>query len=77
MKATLEFTLPEDAEEHRLAIDAPAWAALAEEFSQALRSAVKYGDWAGDEEPPRATDAIVWARELLYEMAEARGLRLT
>ena len=43
MKATLEFTLPEERTEHLQSVHAAAAWALIEDIDQHLRSAAKYG----------------------------------
>lgn len=44
MKAVLEFTLPEESEEHRLALSAGAYYAIISELDSWLRGLEKYGD---------------------------------
>lgn len=50
MKATLEFTLPEEASEHEDAVNGSRWKALVFEYDQLLRSWLKYRE-AGDKAP--------------------------
>jgi len=44
MKAILEFDLPEDADEHRLALDGGKWASAMHALDQDLRTRVKHGE---------------------------------
>jgi hypothetical protein len=53
MKAILEFNLPEDEKEMKDAINGKSWRLLAYEFSQFLRTEIKYNDKHTDDE--RAT----------------------
>ena len=43
MKATLEFNLPEDQEEFRLANEGATWGSLVWELDDSLRDAIKHG----------------------------------
>jgi hypothetical protein len=69
MKATLKFSLPEEAEEHRLALDGHKWQAVVSELDSKLRNAAKY------QEGPESERAA-WARELLYSILAERGVEL-
>lgn len=69
MKATLSFNLPEEAEEHRLALDGHKWRTVVEEVDRELRNVAKHG------EDPAANHAA-WARELLYSVIEENGVEL-
>jgi len=42
MKATLEFTLPEEAEEHQIAVDGPKWRGVVSDALEELRKDRKY-----------------------------------
>ena len=42
MKATLEFTLPEEAEEHQIAVDALKWRGVVSDALEELRKDRKY-----------------------------------
>jgi hypothetical protein len=42
MKAVLEFTLPEEREEHETALNGPKYRAVLSDLSQFLRSKLKY-----------------------------------
>jgi len=44
MKAILEFNLPEESLEHRLALDGSKWKAVCQEIDQWLRSLEKHSD---------------------------------
>lgn len=44
MKVTLEFNLPEEAADHRLAMDAGAWKAVVEDVLNWFRQELKHGD---------------------------------
>ena len=70
MKATLEFTLPEEASEHEDALNGSRWKALVWEIDQALRSRIKYGP-----EGPTIAGAE-WARQELRRLLEESGLTL-
>lgn len=70
MKATLEFTLPDEADEHQAAVDGQKWKVLVWNFDQELRSKVKYGP--EDEKTPGYQDA----REILRELTADSGLFL-
>lgn len=61
MKATLEFSLPEEETEHRLALDGAKWQGLVASLDQQLRQLAKYHE---GEESERAA----WARKLLHEL---------
>jgi hypothetical protein len=44
MKATLEFTLPEETEEHRIAVNAGELYSAVDEVDHLLRNLIKHGD---------------------------------
>jgi len=67
MKATLEFELPEEREEYRLAVNGAAWQAVLQNLDQQLRGVVKHGDDAAE-----AEQAQRW-RDVLHDLAEAGG----
>ena len=71
MKATLEFTLPEDRSEHHLAIHASDWWLVAWDLDQWLRSALKHGH-----NYDSADAALEGARDELHELIAARGVSL-
>ena len=66
MKAILEFTLPKDSYEHRLAINAGAWVSAIHEIDQWLRGIAKHGTESKIE--------VSYVRAKLYEELNARGL---
>lgn len=70
MKATLEFTLPEEASEHEDAVNGSRWKALVFEYDQLLRSWLKYKE-AGDKAP-----GLQAARDSLHETIKDSGLTL-
>lgn len=70
MKATLEFTLPEEREEHSDAVNGTSWKALVFEFDQWLRSKLKYG------KPDEKTPGYQAARDSLHAAIEEAGLSL-
>ena len=67
MKAILEFDLPEEEAEHRLALDGGKWMSACHELDQWLRSVQKHGD--------RKTLEVDEVRKRLYEELESAGLR--
>lgn len=65
MKATLEFTLPEETTEHLQAVHAgEAWAML-REIDQRLRNGTKYGEL-----PPTAEALAAQLREEMSDVLE-------
>lgn len=70
MKATLEYTLPEEAEEHMSAMRGSLWKSLVFEYDQALRSKLKYGN-PGDDGP-----GLQVARDLLWDALKDADLSL-
>lgn len=67
MRATLSYSLPEEADEHQTALDGHRWRAAVEELDEVLRRSEKHGD------EPSATHAA-WAREILRRVLDERGL---
>lgn len=57
MKAILEFDLPEDADQHRMHLNAGKYHAIIWEYLSALRSKIKYGEEKGSFEEARN---ILW-----------------
>lgn len=53
MKAILEFTLPDERAEHRLAIDGWKWRCVVEGLDSYLRDWLKYRDGGADVEAVR------------------------
>jgi len=66
MKAILEFNLPEDAPEHKLALDGGKWMSVCFELDQRLRSLEKYEN--------RDTISVSEVRRLLREEIESLEL---
>jgi hypothetical protein len=67
MKATLEFELPEEQEQFRVAVNGAAWQAVLQNLDQQMRGVVKHGDDAVE-----AEQAQRW-RDVLHDLAEAGG----
>ncbi len=67
MKAILEFQLPEEASEHRSALDGGKWAAVCWELDQWLRSLAKYED--------KTNVKIADVRKRISEEMDDSGLR--
>jgi len=68
MKAILEFDLPEEAAEHKLALDGGKWMSVCFALDQRLRSLEKYEN--------RKTVSVSEVRRLLHEEIESAGLIL-
>ena len=68
MKATLEFNLPEEHDEHLNALQGLSWQMVLFEIDQELRSTVKYEDSEQD------ADYAQKIRDLIYEKMNDRGL---
>ena len=66
MKAILEFDLPEEAAEHKLALDGGKWMSVCFELDQRLRSLEKYEN--------QDTIRVSETRRLLREEIESLGL---
>lgn len=69
MKATLSFSLPEEAEEHQIALNGHKYLAVLQDIDRALRDLIKHGD------DPEATRAG-WARDLLHRTLEENDVRI-
>ena len=65
MKITVEYTLPEDQYEYRMAYDGPKTHNVLWEMDKWLRTQVKY---APDDTPAEAYKAYKECREKLYEL---------
>ena len=65
MKATLEFNLPDDSEEHQVAVKAKELYLSLWDIDQWLRSKIKYSEDGAFESP---IDALEKAREELREI---------
>lgn len=68
MKAILEFTLPEEDAEHRLALDGGKWMSVCHELDRWLRSIQKHTD--------RETLTVEEVRARLHEEIASSGLSL-
>lgn len=68
MKAILEFDLPEDAADHKLALDRSGWMAVCSDIDQWLRSLEKYEN--------RDTVSVAEVRSRIREEIDSRGLTL-
>lgn len=72
MKATLSFNLPEDAVEHRQALDGGGWESVVFSVDQFCRNALKYGH-----EVKTADDVFENIREKLRSEMEDGGLQFS
>ena len=70
MKATLEFTLPEETSSHEDAVNGTRWKALVFGYDQMLRSWLKHGE-PGDKRP-----GLQAARDSLLQSIQDSGLSL-
>ena len=68
MKATLEFNLPEEHDEHLNALQGMSWQMVLFEIDQELRSTVKY------EDSEHNADYAQKIRDMIYEKMNERGL---
>lgn len=68
MKAILEFSLPEEANEHMQAVNGASWEAAMFDLDQHLRGIVKYGD------DDAAADIAQKIRDKLHEIMGESGL---
>lgn len=67
MKAILEFSLPEEQEEHQTALDAGKWKEMVHEIDNLLRASLKHGDGVIKAEEMRKTlydDLMGWGLTL-------------
>lgn len=71
MKALLEFTLPEDEDAYRMAIQAPEAFCVIREMSEWLRGKVKY-----EEMPEEVRAAVDEARGQLFALLQDHGVTL-
>lgn len=69
MKATLEFNLPEDQAEHKLALHGSEWMIVAHTLAESIRSKLKYAEHS--EETVKVLEGI---RAELFEEIRDRGL---
>jgi 3-methyladenine DNA glycosylase AlkC len=68
MKATLEFNLPEEHDEHRVAVQGMDWQMILFEVDQRLRDTVKHGD------SEQLADYAQTIRDYICEGMGERGL---
>lgn len=71
MKAILEFNLPDDQEDFKMATNAVSWYAVCWDLDQELRAKTKY---ASDDLPQDKYDAYQEIRELLREYMSDRNI---
>lgn len=78
MKATLEFDLPEEEDDHRLCIDAHKWYLVVHEVDQWIRSMLHYNSAGGVQLDSLTTpaQALEKVREILREEVMYKGLNL-
>jgi hypothetical protein len=69
LKATLTFTLPEETDEHRAALEGWRWRSLVQRLDEALRQTAKHG-------AQKDADRAAWARALLRDAVSEEGLEL-
>jgi len=72
MKATLEFDLPEEASEHRAALDGNDWRSVVTELDELLRTWIKHGGLNEMKTP----EALQHVRTTLLQSLEDRNLRM-
>ena len=72
MKATLNFQLPEEAVEHRQALDGPAWESVVWALDRFCRDALKYGH-----EIKSADGALEKVREKIQSEMDGGGLQFS
>lgn len=78
MKATLEFTLPEEEDDHRLCIDAHKWYLVVHEVDQWIRNMLHYNSADGVKLDSLTTpaQALEKVREFLRLEVMYNGLKL-
>lgn len=69
MKAILEFNLPEENEQHRVAVQGYDWMMLCREVDEGLRRKIKYGGYS--EEVVKQLEEI---KDLLWEGIRERNI---
>jgi molecular chaperone GrpE (heat shock protein) len=72
-KATLEFNLPEEEQEHRDAIDGPAWKQTVWDIDYVLRNKIKHAD---EHTPEIFVEALEMIRKELHDTLEHHKLIL-
>jgi hypothetical protein len=70
-KVTIEFNTIEEQHELELCINAEKWYNIISDYSEYLRTKIKYGELSND-----AYKAIEQAREKLHELLNDEGLKL-
>ena len=68
-KATLEFSLPDEQDEYRLAIHAHDWRSVVHELDQECRRRLRY-----ESLEPELIKALEWVRETIREKQKDLGL---
>ena len=71
MKAILEFNLPEEQEEHRLALDGPKWSIVVDSILGYIRTQLKYND---EGLTPKEIEQLERIRELIVNEIEDLNL---
>jgi hypothetical protein len=71
MKAMLRFTLPQESEEHQLALDGWKWRIVAEEMDNFLRNKLKYEDLTEEDD-----EIYQSVRDELHSLIDNQGLAL-
>jgi hypothetical protein len=71
MKAMLRFTLPQESEEHQLALDGWKWRMVAEEMDHFLRNKLKYEDLTEEDD-----EIYQSVRDELQSLIDNQGLAL-
>ena len=69
MKATLEFDLPAEYEDHEVAVNAMKWRSVVWEMSQFLRSQIKHGNLSESD-----IEYAEKVRTKLFDLMEEEGL---
>ena len=72
MKAILEFNLPEEQDDHRVALDGWKWRAVVSDIADQLRSALKYDEKL----TPESNAFLDKFREELFQLIADRNLNL-
>lgn len=70
-KAILEFTLPEEQEEHRLALDGLKYLCVLQELDDYLSNRIEYGEY-----PAKTKNVYAEVRGLLYQYANGEGVSI-
>lgn len=77
MEAILKFSLPEEQNEHELAINASKWYVTLWDVDQHLRALLKYGANGGVkmEDLKTADEALSSVRDFIHTTMEDQGIR--